>query len=235
MENEKLSNEYIQKYDPLSDTFVVVQNTKEDNSQKAKKEPFSFFKFRNRTKAMESENVQPVVPPTSVEPTPPSQPTPPSSSPEQRPNPPINPPHSPSRPQLPNSPVVISRNLYNRLLVLGSLYETMASFYPQNRELFDSLYNETLVLQSTMLMIYQSLSGNNFRPEQNRNTPTLTSNLCQDLIIVQNYLQETIDLTLSLQRAVNVQSIDRQLIIIYATLISQKSKLSSLQASSCNN
>ena len=242
MENEKLSNKFVQKYDSLSDGFVVVQST--EDVQKQKREPFSFFRFKPKAKAMESEPNrpanesinQPVVNPPAENIAPPSnggsKPTTPDfdlpSS--QKPLPQQLRPH-----REPNNPVVLAKNFHNRLVVLGSLYETMAKTYPEHKDLFDDLYSETQILQATALVIYQTLSGNNFRPEQNKVVPTLYGNLCKDLIIVQNYLQETIDLCLALQRAVNVQNIDRQLFITNATLLSQKSKLSSLQAQSCNN
>ncbi len=230
MENEKLSNKFVQKYDPIADTFVVVQSTNEE--QKPKKEPFSFFKLKPKTKAMESEVVQPIVEPNETDLIPPMAPPSPSpTSPSNRPVPPPahRPPQKPSMP----TPVIIAKNFYNRLIVLGLLYGEMARQYPEHQQLFDDLYNENLILQSTTLLIYQSLSGNNYRPEQYETSPTLTGYLCQDLIIVQNYLQETIEVCLSLQRAVNVPNIDRQLIIINTTLLSQKGKLSSLQTNNC--
>ena len=228
MENEKLSNKFVQKYDPIADTFVVVQSTNEE--QKTKREPFSFFRLKQKTKAMESEIVQPIVQPNETKPTAPTNSaTPTEELPTNRPIPS----HNPSqKPQMP-TPVIIAKNFYNRLVVLGLLYGEMARQYPDHKQVFDDLYGENLILQSTALLIYQSLSGNNYRPEQNKTTPTLAGNLCKDLIIVQSYLQETIELCLSLQRAVNVPNIDRQLIIINTTLLSQKGKLSSLQSNNC--
>lgn len=236
MENEKLSDKFAQKYEPLTDSFVVVQNANEE-APKPKREPFSFFKFKARAKVMESEQVQPIENPEQMEniSRPPTQTPPPSNQNPSRPAPPFTPPAPPTqRPPMQHNVVTLAKNFYNRLVVLGLLYSEMERLCPQNAQIFEELHSENLILQSTSLLIYQSLSGNNYRPEQNKTTPTLSGNLCQDLIVVQNYLQETIELCLALQRSVNVQNIDRQLIILSTTLLSQKSKLSSLQSNSCN-
>jgi len=238
MENEKLSNAYVQKYDPVSDSFIVVESKNQTEETKSKKfEPFSFFK-RNKTKAMESDTVQPqpVAPQPMPQPNPsnpypgtpnrgeqPSSPFPPSS-----PNPQTRPPM-----QNPNNPILIARNIYNKMRVLHSLYQTMASTYPSKAELFNELASEISILQATMLSIYQTLSGNNFIPQQRESFPILTRNYCEDVLILQKYLQEIIDLTILLQRSVNVQNIDRQLAIINATLLSQKSKLETEQSTYC--
>ncbi len=237
MENEKLSGSFVQKYDPISDSFVVVENTnvEEKENKQRKFEPFSFFKFR-KNRIMESEQERPEQQPAHPEkPVQPVQPipdivTPPSSSQPARPVPPY--PSRPSNPQpMPpaNASVVLARNAYNKLVNLNTLYQNLAINSPENADLFSDLASETSILQATLLSIYQTLSGNNFVPSHNQNVPTLTGNLCQDLIISQNLLQNIIDTAISLQRSVSVQNIDRQLAIITATLLSQKNKLSSLQ------
>lgn len=242
MENEKLSNAYVQKYDPLSDSFVVVENSKSAEENKQRKfEPFSFFR-RNKTKAMETDTIQPIAQQPIINPQPMPQPNPSNPYPnpnrtEPTPTRPPSLPNPPSRPNLPgaNNPILISRNIYNKMKVLNSLYQTMAATYTTQAEIFNDLSSELDILQPTMLSIYQSLSGNNFAPQQRESTPILTRNYCQDLIIIQNYLQEIIDLSIALQRLVNVQNINRQLAIINATLLSQKSKLSTEQATYCSN
>ncbi len=226
MENEKLSGAFTQKYDPMSDSFVVVENNSANENKERKFEPFSFFRRKN--KIMESEPVPlPPIQPTQ----PPQQPMQPVQQPSNTITPPNRPPQRPPHMPAPNSSVAIARNAYNRLATLDSLYQTMAVTYPENAELFNDLANETAILQATMLTIYQTLSGNNFLPAQEHNKPTISGNLCSDLITIQNYLQNTIDTVIALQRSVNVQSIDRQLAIITATLFSQKGRLSSLQTS----
>lgn len=226
MENEKLSGAFTQKYDPMSDSFVVVENKDTNDNKERRFEPFSFFKRKN--KIMESEPVpQPPIQPSQ----PPQQPIQPVQQPSNTITPPNRPAQRPQHMPAPNSSVTLARNAYNRLATLDSLYQTMAEKYPDNTELFNDLANETAILQATMLTIYQTLSGNNFLPAQDHNKPNISGNKCADLITIQNYLQNTIDTVIALQRSVNVQNIDRQLAIITATLFSQKSRLSSLQTS----
>ncbi len=236
MENEKLSNAYVQKYDPISDSFVVVESQSEQKQRKM--EPFSFF--RRKTKVMESDNTMPTSDNPTILPDSQPMPQPAPSIPNNtvQPNPPA-PPYSPNPPQrpmpTPNTSVILARNLYNRMRILHSLYLSMARTYPTKNDFYTSLTNEISILQATILSIYQSLSGNNFVPEQRESVPILTRNYCQDIAIVQNYLQDVIELTISLQRAVNVQNIDRQLTIISATLLSQQNKLSTEQNTYCQN
>lgn len=234
MENEKLSGSFAQKYDPMSDSFVVVEKMNTEENKNKRFEPFSFFKFR-KNRIMESEQdrpeQQPAQPVKPVQPVPDIS-TPPSSS--QPTNPITTNPARPSNPQpMPpaNASVVLARNAYNKLITLNALYQSLAINNPENADLFNDLASETAILQATMLSIYQNLTGNNFIPAQNQTAPVLSGNLCKDLIITQNLLQNIIDTVISLQRSVNVQSIDRQLAIITATLFSQKNKLSSLQTS----
>lgn len=250
MENEKLSRSFIQKYDPLTDSFVVVQNqTNENNSQEKRRfEPFSFFKFKNRTRTMQDENLNsldpsqqpliqptpeqdnsnntqyPTLNPTPVQNTPHIQPTRPKP-----PQPPMPPRPQPVPPQ--NTPVILARDAYNRMRILSSFYQSMAVSDPSNAETYNSLAGEMLILETTMLSIYQLLSGNNFVPTQTMRTPTLTGNICTDLSTIQSFLQDTVDNVISLQRSVNISNVDRQLAIINATLLSQSNKLSTLQSS----
>ena len=237
MENENLSNAFVQKYDPVSDSFVVVESQSQTEENKSRKfEPFSFFK-RNKTRAMESDSSQQPAPQPMPSPSPSNAyPNSPNYSNEPSTSRPSYNPNSPSRPGMqPNTPVILSRDIFNRLRILNTLYQRMASTYPTRAELYDQLVNETQILQVTMLSIYQTLSGNNFRPEQRESVPSLTRNYCEDVLILQNYLQDIIDLTILLQRSVNVQNIDRQLTIINATLLSQQSKLTTEQTTYCSN
>ena len=241
MEKEKLSQAFIQKYDTLSDTFVIVKRTNEPQQETRRKfEPFSFFKFKSRQNQVlqsdENQNVQePVVPqPVQNQPVQP-QPNdqyerPHQNYPPQQPMPPRPQPVPPA-----NTPVKLSRDAYNKLRILNSLYQNLANSDPTNSEIYNSLAGETLVLQTTMLSIYQLLSGNNSVPMQNQIMPPLTGNICTDLVTTNNYVQDIIDIVLSLQRSVNIQNVDRQLSIITATLLSQKSKLSTLQSTCGEN
>ena len=219
MENEKLSQSFIQKYDPLADNFVIVENlstteTFQQNQKQRRFEPFSFFRFRNR----ETKSLQNDPPPALPEEPPTAQIPPPLPQ-------PIKP-----QPMPPTNSVILAKDIYNKLKILSSLYQTMVISDPSNASVYNSLISETAILENTMLAIYQLLSGNNFIPTQNQTSPILTGNICNDLVIVQSYLQSIIDDVIALQRSVNVSNVDRQLTIINATLFSQKSKLSTLQS-----
>ena len=218
MENEKLSSAFIQKYDSLSDSFVVVKNEKQnEESQKRRRfEPFSFFR---RNRVMQEENATPIqreVPPVQ-------------NVPEQR----IETPQRTVNPQPINQSVNLSAQAYNKIKILKSLYECLLEVDPNNSETFNNLISETSIIENTMLAIYQSLSGTNNVPAQNQTAPEMTKMRCRDLDTTEKYIQSTIDTVLSLQRAVNVPDIDRQLTIIGLTLLSQKSKINSLQTG-CN-
>ena len=228
MEKENLSQTFIQKYDALSDTFIVVEkaNATHIEEKRRKFEPFSFFRFRGREqKTMQSEE-------DVRQPAPPQQ-TPPPPIPQPQPPMPPRPPEPPRPQPIPpaNTPVVLSRDAYNKLRTLNSLYQTLSISDPDNSELYNSLANETLILQNTMLSIYQLLAGNNSVPNQNQVMPTLNGNRCNDWLATQNYIQSIIDDVLALQRSVNIANVDRQLSIITATLLSQKSRISTLQMS----
>ena len=196
MEKENLSQTFIQKYDKLSDSFVVVEN-KEEKEQKTRQrrfEPFSFFNLNNKAQAnQESDQTSP--PPVS------------------------------------NPAVSISKDLYNMLKILESLYQNLSLTDFENSSLYDELAAETSILSSTMLSIYQLLSGTTSIPNQNQKAPILTGEICSDRITVEKYIQKTINYLLKLQNMINVDNIDRQLVIITLTLFSQKNQLKDLQSS----
>ena len=212
MENENLSQSFIQKYDPLSDSFVVVLNqTKEEQPKQSKFEPFSFFRF-NRKSQIAQDNSQPPQPQPS--PTPPQQPPQPTQA-------------YPTA----NQSVALARDSYNQLKILNSLYQSLAVSDCRNTALYNDLISQTDILISTVLSIYQLLSGTTFVPEQNQKSPKLTGENCIDRKLTEAYIQEVLNTILNLQRSVNVDNIDRQLMIISTTLLSQRSQLISLQAS----
>lgn len=216
MEKENLSQSFIQKYDSLSDSFVVVlnENTEEKTkniTNQRKFEPFSLFRFKGKSQITQ-DNSQPAQP----------QPT--------------HPPHQqnsqPAQPPLAtNQSVILSRDAYNQLKHLEFLYESLAHTDIANSNLYNDLASQTKILTSTMLSIYQLLSDTSNTPDQDHTCPVLTRENCIDRKLTENYIQEVLNTVLNLQRSVNVNNIDRQLAIISTTLLSQKSQLASLQAS----
>lgn len=215
MENEKLSNAFIQKYEPLTDSFVVVENhiNRQEQTQAEEKKHSSFFSFfrprqRENVDAMH-DNGQPTQPT-------PAQPPQPTQTPES------------------NSAVVLSRDAYNKSRILKSLYQNLALSIPQCEKEFNELAQEMAVIESTLLSIYQSLSGNNYAPEQNQPAVNLTGNIETDIGSAKTLLQDLTNDVLALQRVVNVPSIDRQLAIISTTLVSQANRLNSMSAGGNN-
>lgn len=194
MENEKLSKSFIQKYEPLSDSFVVVENHIHSNNMEEKRKPiFSFFKIRTRenVNALHDEGQSQTQPET-------------------------------------NSVVILSRDAYNKSRILKTLYQNLALSIPQCEREFNELTSEMAVIESTLLSIYQTLSGNNFVPEQTLSPVELTGNIQTDIDSAKSLLQDLTNDVLSLQRSVNVQNIDRQLAIISTTLVSQANRLNNL-------
>lgn len=194
MENEKLSKSFIQKYEPLSDSFVVVENHIHSNNMEEKRKPFfSFFKVRT------NENVN-------------------ALHDEQE---------NQTQPES-NSVVLLSRDAYNKSRILKTLYQNLALSIPQCEREFNELASEMTIIESTLLSIYQTLSGNNFAPEQTLSPTQLTGNIQTDIDLAKSLLQDLTNDVLSLQRSVNVQNIDRQLAIISTTLVSQANRLNNL-------
>lgn len=194
MENEKLSKSFIQKYEPLSDSFVVVENHIHSNNMEEKRKPiFSFFKVRTRenVNALHDEG------------------------------------QSQTQPEN-NSVILLSRDAYNKSRILKTLYQNLALSIPQCEREFNELASEMAVIESTLLSIYQTLSGNNFVPEQTISPVELTGNIQTDIDSAKSLLQDLTNDVLSLQRSVNVQNIDRQLAIISTTLVSQANRLNNL-------
>lgn len=197
MENEKLSKSFIQMYEPLSDSFVVVENHIHSNNIEEKRKPlFSFFKVRTRENVNALHNEQ--------------ENQTPQTQPEN------------------NSVVLLSRDAYNKSRILKTLYQNLALSIPQCEREFNELASEMAVIESTLLSIYQTLSGNNFVPEQTISPVELTGNIQTDINSAKSLLQDLTNNVLSLQRSVNVQNIDRQLAIISTTLVSQANRLNNL-------
>lgn len=196
----RLSDNFILKFEPLSQTYVVVKNDK--------------------VKMQIDEQPRPATPPVIT----------PAPQPPQSPEP-VNPP-TPA-PSLPSGEdaVCLSATLYNSTRILSMLYQQMRNISRSNASQIAKLEQENALTQIPLLNIYFELSGESTRPVQNLKVPSLGNNFCSGLEVVSDYLQSMINTNLALQRAVNVQDITRQLLIIGTSFVSQKSEIDNMKNS----
>lgn len=139
-----------------------------------------------------------------------------------------NPSHRPPRPPQNQTPDMIARDIYNKMLVLNLLYRDLRNFNTKFDEDFDDMIAELNIITFAMLRIYQTLSRDNRIPIQNQRKPFLRS-FCEGVVVTSNYLRGIMFDVRRLQREVEVQNIDRQLIIINLTLQSQHSQLQEMR------
>lgn len=140
------------------------------------------------------------------------------------------PPMPPQNPPFPNQqqPVELSRNIYNKLNILNMLYQDLQNFNTSYNEQFRDMISELRIITFAMLRIYQDLSGRQNVPIQNQRKPNFGS-FYQGVVVTSNYLRSIMFDVRNLQRMVDVQNIDRQLIIINFTLQAQQSQLQQMR------
>ena len=150
----------------------------------------------------------------------------PPSFPPMRPNfPPMPPP--PNMPPQFNYAVFLARNIYWQIVTLMDLYEQLILQNPANAPMFNSMKSQLELLRITMLNIYRRLSGNNFIFGRSEKIE-LSSNYCTALQETYDYLSNLNGNVFYLQRLVNINDIDRQLIIMLATLNTQLNNINNL-------
>ena len=143
------------------------------------------------------------------------------------------PPNMPPRPPYPefNYAVFLSRRVYWQLATLIDLYENLRS-YNLNPTTFNNLISQTELLRVTMYNIYRRLSGNNLIFGAKDNIP-LTGDFCSDLQTTYNYLTELNTNLFYLQRLVDINDINRQLIISLTVITNQLNTLNSFIKEYC--
>ena len=148
---------------------------------------------------------------------------------QQQPPPPDRPPRPdpPPPPPVTNPAANLSGEIYNDLDTLLLAYRDLQEYADVDKELFSNFENQTLILRTTMGNIYRALSSNAL-PPLNKNRLKLEENLCANYNKVANFAGDVSDKVVDLLGLVNISSIDRQLWIINATLISQERKLTKL-------
>ena len=180
--------------------------------------------------------MQPPAPPQTNQP---PRPTPPPQNPPQqnfpRPEPPRPvppPPPMPSRPSIPagNRAVRLTEEIYYGLGNLQNFYTQLAQTSPvEYQNTFNSFANETIILRGAVAEIYRTLTGRTippFSPFYQQQTPS--GDFCIDLRTAKNLLASLSNSVLNLIRLVDIDSINRQLIIISVTLNNQTNFLNSI-------
>lgn len=138
------------------------------------------------------------------------------------PNPPQNQrPPMPPPPPMPNPAVRLSRDIYLGLDLLAKAYRDLRSISNADEQTLQNLESQAIIMRSTMGNIYSNLSGNPVPPLRGDRL-TLDENYCAALKQVADFTLDLNNDVLSLMRQVSVPSIDRQLLIINATLSSHE-------------
>lgn len=150
----------------------------------------------------ERQNQQPFIPPPN---------------PPQNQRPPLPPPPLP----MPNPAVRLSRDIYFDLDLLAKAYRDLRTISNADEQTLQNLESQAIIMRSTMGNIYSNLSGNPVPPLRSDRL-TLDENYCAALKQVADFTLDLNNNLLSLMRQVSVPSIDRQLLIINATLSSHE-------------
>jgi len=194
---------------------------------------------------------QPPQQPTGFMPQPPQQPPrrfptgpmPPTFPPGQQPFPPRQQPFPPRqqpfppfqpRPIVPpasNRAFLLLTELYYELGNLQSLYSQIATYAPDVNasSQLNAYANEVFILRQAVFEIYRTLTGRILPPASGRYlSPILTGDYCTDLGITYNLASAITTILLQLIRIIDVNSINRQLAIISATINNQMNGLNNL-------
>lgn len=231
MNEEKLSNNLRVVFDPLSEKYIICDRQSAQNFNQAApaKKPFNLFSKLLSPKSMPE---QPVPanesdPPSNSAPSQiPQQPTPSQPSQPPRPTPPPRPNPPPPLPSG-SQAIRLSRDIYNDLDALVNAYRQLQDFAEADTQTFENLESQTLIMRATMGNIYRTLSGSPLPPLSGRRIE-LAENYCASLGIVADFIGDIIDKMIDLMVLINVSSIDRQLLILNATLSSQERTVTNL-------
>lgn len=140
--------------------------------------------------------------------------------------PPFPPPRPPA-PPMPNPAVRLSREIYQKFDTLLQAYRDLQKI--QSSQQVANLESQTLIMRSTAAGIYRTLSGEGRTPSPGLKL-TLSENYCEALGQTQQLVNELSGDILRLMRLVSIPSIDRQLLILNATLLSQAQTLERLRS-----
>ena len=143
--------------------------------------------------------------------------------------PPWRPPSPPAPPPRPNPAVRLSREIYQNLDVLIRVYRDLQRYDGADVEEIRALENQTLIMRATMGNIYRTLSGNTLLPPS-IDSLNLDENYCVALSQTRDLVDEISNDMLNLMRLVSISSVDRQLLILNATLSSNERTLERLRA-----
>ncbi len=133
------------------------------------------------------------------------------------------------RPPQINSVVKLSREIYLKLNDLVKAYRMLQVMSSKDKEELRGLENQALIMRSTMFNIYRSLSGNS-KPPFVDDKFQLDEQYCVAIEQTRKLVEELTKDILRLMQSIEVQKIDRQLLIINATLLTQERNLEKLRA-----
>ncbi|MDD4686311.1 MAG: hypothetical protein PHI76_03425 [Clostridia bacterium] len=170
---------------------------------------------------------QPQRPPQQI----PTMPGRPVFPPRQQPFPPFQP--RPIVPPASNRAFLLLTELYYELGNLQSLYMQIATYAPDVNasSQLNAYANEVFILNQAVFEIYRTLTGRILPPTSNRYpTPILTGDYCTDLGIAYNLASSISTIILQLIRIIDVNNINRQLVIISATINNQMSGINNLMS-----
>lgn len=208
MSENTLSNNFKYEFDELSQEYVIVSATKTNaqSSQPSMQQGRQLSMF-GRFFKQDERGARPPFP-----------------NPPQRPNPPPRPlPPPPGESQA----VRLSRQVYNDLDALVGAYRELVRIDNRDEDRLRNLENQALIMRATMGNIYRTLSGSALPPLRGERLE-LEDNYCASLAIVADFISDIQDKMLRLMALVSVSSIDRQLLILNATLSTQERTVTNL-------
>lgn len=213
MSENTLSNNFRYEFDELSEEYVIV-SAGSYNAQSLQPVPqqgrqLSMF---GRFFKQDERGFRP------PQPNPPPRPNPPRPNPPPRPLPP---------PPGESQAVRLSREIYNDLDALVGAYRELARIDNRDEARLQNLENQALIMRATMGNIYRTLSGSALPPLRGDRLE-LDENYCASLAIVADFISDIQDKMLRLMALVSVSSIDRQLLILNATLSTQERTVTNL-------
>lgn len=128
-----------------------------------------------------------------------------------------------------------ARQTYFDMLTMSEIYNQLIRIAPtvQTANTLETLNNEMRVMSFTMLNIYRQLSANIVTPRPPRFVP-IGNNFCGGLNTAINQLNIILFDLIRLTRLVNIQNINRQLLIMITITQNQISTLNNMQRQHCS-
>ena len=130
--------------------------------------------------------------------------------------------------QRPQNPSAMAREIYLKMLVLNQLYQDLRSFQTSFSDELTEMIEELNLITFAMGRIYLSLSRVSRLPIQTLRKPPIRD-FCGGVKTTSTYLRRLMFDLRRLQREIDNQNIETQLLIINITLMSQSQQLQQMQ------